>query len=124
MIARNSPPAAAAAAAIALALGGCAHDRAEVAKAGRATVELTEFHISPEVIRASPGRLTLVVHNRGRLPHRFALGRGHSAVGEPPVIAPGHTAVLRLRLPRGHYRTFDALSNYDTLGMYGQVIVK
>lgn len=121
---RSALPTAAALLAIAATVAGCAHDDQRQAVGGRVTVELTEFHISPDTIRARPGRLTLLVRNRGRLPHRFALGRGHSAVGDPPVIAPGHSALLRLRLPPGHYRMFDALSNNDTLGMYGQVTVK
>lgn len=93
-------------------------------ESGRVTIDLTEFHIAPQTIRATPGPLTLVVRNRGRLPHRFALGRGRTSIGDPPIIPPGGTRVVQLTLPRGHYLMYDALSNYDVLGMEGRVVVK
>lgn len=108
----------------ALAITGCDRSRTAHPARGRVEIKLTEFHISPQRIRLPPGPATFVIHNDGVLPHRFALGRGRQAVGDPPVIAPGATARLRVDLPRGHYRIFCALSNHDVLGMDGRVTVK
>jgi plastocyanin len=107
-----------------LALAGCEDETLERPVGTQVTIRLSEFHISPATVVLKPGRYAVTAVNDGTVPHRFALGRGRAAAGNPPVIAPGGKATLRITLPRGHYRTFCALSNHDVLGMYGRVVVK
>jgi hypothetical protein len=58
------------------------------------------------------------------LPHQLAVGRGRNALARTPIISPGRRAALDVRLPPGTYRLFCTLSNHDTLGLYGSLVVR
>jgi Cupredoxin-like domain len=120
LCARLSPLAALA---LATAAGGCARDDSGSAPRGRATVSMTEYRLSPQTLRAAPGRLRLTVVNRGREAHRLAIGEARSALRVTPLIAPGRRAVLEVTLPAGTYRMFSPVGSDDTLGLEGEVVI-
>ena len=91
---------------------------------GRLAVTLHEFRLSPARAKASAGPLAIAAHNGGRLVHQLAIGRGRYALAVTPALAPGQSAVLRVHLPAGSYRLFDPRSDYDTLGLYGSLVVR
>jgi len=106
----------------AVAAAGCgaaptpAHD-------GRLDVKLREFSLVPAHAKATPGALAIAARNDGTLVHQLAIGRGRYALALTPALRPGQSAVLRVRLPAGSYRLFDPRSDYDTLGLYGSLVV-
>jgi hypothetical protein len=91
---------------------------------GRLDVTLREYHLDPARATAARGELAIVARNAGTLAHRLAVGRGRYALAVTPTIRPGRSAVLRVRLPKGSYRLFDPLADYDTLGLYGSLVVR
>jgi hypothetical protein len=94
------------------------------ARNGRLDVALREFQLVPQRSRAAPGPLMIAARNDGTLVHQLAIGRGRYALAVTPALRPGQSAVLRVRLPAGSYRLFDPRSNYDTLGLYGSLVVR
>ncbi len=114
---------AAAAALAAAGAGGCARDEAATAVGGRITVAMTEYRLDPQTVRAGPGALRIAVVNRGREPHRLAIGLARSALRVTPLLRPGARGVLAVTLPPGRYRLFCPLANHDTLGLDGTVEV-
>lgn len=107
-------------AAVALALAGAAV--AAVAAKGSApaaTVKVTEseYHIrlSPTSVKA--GRVAFVVHNAGKLEHKFALaGAGHATVIVGP-IAPGATRTTTVKLAGGKISLWCPIPGHAALGM-------
>jgi hypothetical protein len=93
-------------------------------------VKLTEYKVEPKRIDIEAGRdgtarLTLVAVNDGDIPHDLAIGRGGFIIGRTTTIKPGQTAIAKgFRLPIGTYRIFCTVSNHDTLGQYGFLVVK
>src|SRR2546423_15500072 len=107
----------------ALAAAGCgtattpAHD-------GRLDFRLREFSLVPAHAEAPPGALAIAARNDGTLVHQLAVGRGRYALAVTPALRPGQSAVLRVRLPAGSYRLVDPRADYDTLGLYGSLVVR
>jgi hypothetical protein len=107
----------------AVAAAGCgatptpAHD-------GRLDVKLREFSLAPAHAKAAPGELAIAARNDGTLVHQLAIGRGRYALAVTPALRPGQSAVLQVRLPAGSYRLFDPRADYDTLGLYGSLVVR
>jgi Cupredoxin-like domain len=93
-------------------------------------VKLTEYKVDPQRVDIKAGKdgvaeLTLVAENDGRIPHDLAIGRGGYIIGRTTTIKPGQTAVAKgFRLPIGTYRIFCTVSNHDTLGQYGFLVVR
>jgi plastocyanin len=122
--------------ALALVAGGCSlgsgTSAPEVVLKDGATlrVKLTEYKVEPQRVDIKAGkdgvaRLTLVAENDGEIPHDVAIGRGGFIIGRTTTIKPGQTAEARgFRLPIGTYRIFCTVSNHDTLGQYGFLVVK
>jgi plastocyanin len=114
-----------AAALAALLLGGCGEPSPAVeARGGRVAIELDDFLIRPQWVRARAGRLTFSVSNRGRLPHNFRV-RGRA--GEPVQITtllPGEGASETVRLGRGDYKMLCTVANHEELGMTGTLVVR
>jgi len=94
------------------------------ARDGRIAVALRDFRFEPQRIRADAGRLTFELHNRGRLSHAFRLRKAGRTWLEVPSLRPGERQTVTRRLEPGDYRMFDALSNYEELGMYGTLVVR
>jgi plastocyanin len=91
----------------------------------RAEIELDDFLISPQNLRAQPGELTFAVTNQGRLGHNLRL-RGGSE-GERVVTAtllPGKAARKSMRLAPGHYTMLCTVANHEQLGMTGRLVVR
>ena len=110
----------------AAALPACGDDEpAARARDGRVAVALDDFRYRPQLIRAAPGRLRFDLVNRGRLAHTFRLERGEdSIVAKVSSLLPGDRARKTVRVRKGEYRFFCALSNHEELGMYGTLVVK
>lgn len=124
-------PAVYAACALALALlvgGGLAarggQPPATRADDGRIAIAMRDFRFEPQRIRAPAGELTFELHNRGRLAHTFRLSGPRGEVVKEPSLRPGERRTFTKRLEKGRYRMFDALSNYEELGMYGSLVVR
>jgi hypothetical protein len=114
-----------AAAVLALVAGGCDHSKALRASHGRVDVHITEFHLTPSRVYATPGVLRIVLHNDGRLPQNLAVSQGGIILAQTTTIKPGQTAVTTFRfLPPGLYRLSSSLSDYDVLGEYGFMVVR
>ena len=105
------------------ATGGCGTGTSP-AHHGRLDLALHEFRLSPARAEASAGPLAIAARNAGTLVHQLAIGRGRYALAVTPPLRPGQSAVLRVRLPAGSYRLFDPRSDYDTLGLYGSLVVR
>jgi uncharacterized protein YcfJ len=104
-------------------VAGCG-TAATPAHQGRLDVTLHEFRLSPAHAQARAGRLAIAARNGGTLVHQLAIGRGRYALAVTPALRPGQSAVLRVRLPAGSYRLFDPRADYDTLGLYGSLVVR
>jgi plastocyanin len=114
-----------AAALAALAPAGCGSPAPTVEPRGaRVELELDDFLIRPQNVRAPAGRLTFVVANRGRLPHNFRV-RGRK--GDPVQITtllPGERGRETVRLRRGDYKMLCTVANHEQLGMTGRLVVR
>ena len=115
--------------ALALLVAGALAARGGQPRATRATdnriaIAMRDFRFEPQRIRARPGELTFEVHNRGRLAHTFRVRGEKGEVIEEPSLRPGERRTVTGRFTKGDYRIFDALSNYEELGMYGTLIVR
>ena len=125
---RLLPPLAAGLVLVALALAVLAQRGGPGATArvrdGRVAVVLSDFRIVPQSIRAPAGKVTFVLRNRGRLAHGFRLRKAGIDRLVQPSLAPGARAEATAELPKGDYRMYDALSNFEDLGMYGTVRVR
>jgi plastocyanin len=91
---------------------------------GRLAVTLDEYLISPQDIDVSPGRVTVMVVNHGRLRHSFRLW---GADGEPVAVKslfPGDSASRTATLAPGEYRMVCTIMNHAELGMTGRLIVR
>jgi hypothetical protein len=111
------------AALLALAVGGCGHV-AHVGAGGSLQIALNEYRVTPQDVRASPGTLTLVVHNYGRLTHDLVIIRdGRQAAATEP-LAPGQTINLVAVLPPGQYLMSSTILSDQALGAYGTLRVR
>jgi plastocyanin len=110
--------------ALAISASGCGAGERTRAGHGRLDLVMREYRLTPQRVDAAPGKLVIVARNRGVLAHRLAIGRGRFAVARSPTVTPGAAATLTVRLPPGRYRLFCTVSNHDTLGMYGSLVVR
>jgi plastocyanin len=109
---------------VAIFASGCGAAKRSRAERGRIDLVMREYRLAPQRIEAPAGRLVVSVRNRGVLEHRLAIGRGRFALGRSGTLPPGGGATLTARLSPGRYRLFCTLSNHDTLGMYGSLVVR
>ena len=107
-------------------LPACAGSEPEArAHHGRVAVTIRDFRYEPQQIRAAPGRLRLDFVNKGRLAHTFRLERGEDRiVAKVSSLLPGDRRSKTVRVRKGTYRFFCALSNHEELGMYGTLVVR
>jgi plastocyanin len=88
-------------------------------------VTLDDYLIRPQEIRVPKGqRLTVTVHNAGRLGHTFRIRSANHDVKKLTTIPPGGTKTTPpFRLAAGKYTMYCALSNHEELGMSGTLVV-
>jgi len=133
--------------AIAVALGvlagtggaSAAPARDATASATRIKVVLTEWKLVPSIVRVSPGAITFVVRNTGKIPHELAIvrtGRHHHALpmagskaseaglmGEIEEFLPGQTRRLVVKLAPGKYVLLCNLPGHYMAGQYASLRV-
>jgi len=118
---------------LAAAAGGCGGNPAPVNVRG-STVRLavTEYAITPQVVRVHSGPLRLVIRDVGILTHDVhVLGPANDPhgpsfdYGGTPSAHPGDTVRLPapLLLAPGRYQLVDTISDHATLGATGTLIV-
>ena len=125
----RSPPrqiaAVALVAALALPTAGCADDSAPTrVNDGEATVTLDDFSITPQRLRARPGRVTFRAVNRGAIGHTLRVMRGDREVAAVKTLLPGASGSGAGTLERGTYDLVCVLGNHEELGMYGTLTVR
>jgi uncharacterized cupredoxin-like copper-binding protein len=110
-----------------LAASGCTAAGEEAPEEGAASapatvqVSLTEFAISPPMIRASAGEpLTFEVTNKGTAPHTFAIDTGEVVLATAE-IPPAESATLEVSaLQAGTYETFCTISGHKEAAWWGR----
>jgi plastocyanin len=113
------------AAAAALPVAGCADDAAPArARDGRVTVTLDDFSITPQRIRARPGRIVFRAVNRGAIGHTLRVLRGEREVAAVKTLLPGASGEASGTFERGDYKLVCILGNHEELGMYGTLTVR
>jgi plastocyanin len=112
-------------AAAVLPAAGCADDSAPArARDGRVKVTLDDFSISPQRIRAKPGRLTFEVVNRGKVGHTLRVMGGDKELAGVKTLLPGASATATGTFEKGSYDLVCILGNHEELGMYGTLTVR
>ncbi len=104
-------------------LTGCGHS-AVVGPSRTLSVAVTEYRINPPSVTASPGQLTIVVHNYGRLSHNLAVFSGSVEDATTPPISPGQSADLTVDLTPGKYALASTVMSDQALGTYGTLTVR
>jgi hypothetical protein len=111
--------------ALLIALPGCLSEGPTTRAHSHAlTVTLDDYFIRPQNLSAPGGRLTLTVVNRGRLGHTLRIRAHDTVVLSFLSIAPGAKRTRTFHLRRGRYTMFDAIGNYEELGMHGTLVVR
>jgi plastocyanin len=106
-------------------LSGCGGGEPTVqARGQRVQLELDDFLIRPQNVRADVGELTFAVTNRGRLPHNFRLRDEGREIVEIATLLPGQSATASARLRRGSYKMVCTVANHEQLGMTGRLVVR
>lgn len=103
-------------------LAGCGHTT-QVQNNRTFQVALTEYHVSPQRVRAPAGTLTIFVHNYGRLSHNFVISSNGQADAATQPIPPGETSELLATLAPGNYLMSSTILSDQALGAYGTLIV-
>jgi plastocyanin len=90
---------------------------------GGLDVGFGEFAITLEAKAVRPGRVTLVVHNGGKLVHGFEMKRSGEHGGddrfkvEAATFGPDDTIRIVANLPAGQYEIECYVANHESLGM-------
>ena len=103
---------------------GCGGGSTVRERTARFTVTLDDYLIRPQRISAPGGRLTLTVVNRGRLGHTLQIRANETVVLAFMALRPGESRTRSFHLRRGSYTMFDAIGNYEELGMRGTLMVR
>jgi plastocyanin len=110
----------------AVCLAGCGGSEPTVqVRDQRAEIELDDFLIRPQNLRAEAGRVTFSVINQGRLGHNLRLRGGPG--GEHVVtttLLPGKAATEPVSLRAGTYTMLCTVANHEQLGMTGRLVVR
>jgi plastocyanin len=109
----------------AVALAGCGGSGPTVqARGQRVEIELDDFLIRPQNVRADAGELTFEITNRGRLGHNFRLRDEGREVVEVTTLLPGASATATATLRPGSYKMVCTVANHEQLGMTGRLVVR
>jgi hypothetical protein len=111
--------------ALLMALPGCLSEGPTTRLSSHAlTVTLDDYLIRPQNLSAPGGGLTLTVVNHGRLGHTLRIRDSHKVVASFLSIPPGERRTSSFHLRPGRYTMFDAIGNYEALGMHGTLVVR
>ena len=111
--------------ALAAVLAGCADDSPPTrVRDGRVKVTLDDFSITPQRIRARPGRVTFEVSNRGEVGHTLRVLRGDKEIAGVRTLLPGASGTASGTFAKGRYDLVCILGNHRVLGMYGTLTVR
>ena len=106
-------------------LAGCGGAGPTVrARDQRVEIELDDFLIRPQNVRAQAGRLTFAVTNQGRFGHNFRLRDEGREVVEVTTLLPGESATRTATLRPGSYKMVCTVANHEQLGMTGRLVVR
>jgi plastocyanin len=106
-------------------LAGCGGPGPAVqARDQRVEIELDDFLIRPQNVRADAGELTFEITNRGRLGHNFRLRDAGREVVEVTTLLPGESATASATLKPGTYKMVCTVANHEQLGMTGRLVVR
>jgi plastocyanin len=106
-------------------LAGCGGAGPTVqARDQRVDIELDDFLIRPQNIRAQAGTLTFAVTNQGRLGHNFRLLDDGREVVAVTTLLPGESATRTANLRSGSYKMVCTVANHEQLGMTGRLVVR
>jgi plastocyanin len=112
-------------AALTLAVTGCGDQpTTQTAVGDLMTLFEHDYYFDPQTVHAEPGRITLQVVNRGRVPHNFRLEKRGREVARTSALKPGQADRVEVRLTRGDYRFFCSVGNHEELGLYGTLVVR
>jgi len=101
---------------------GCGSTRVETP--GQAVqMAVSEYRLNPDRISASPGVVSIVVHNYGRLTHNLVVSQNGQTVAGTQPIPPGDSMELDLDLAPGTYTMASTMHSDQTLGVYGTLHV-
>jgi plastocyanin len=124
-VTRKRLAAAALAAWLALGAAGCSGGAAPVTvRGGRVAITLDDYSITPQRLRAAPGRIAFAIVNHGAVGHTFHVLRGRHEVVTGATILPGRGAQESGTFTRGEYKLVCILGNHEDLGMYGTLVVR
>ncbi|MDQ6607177.1 MAG: hypothetical protein M3Z06_11600 [Actinomycetota bacterium] len=87
-------------------------------------VALTEYRLNPKVATVTPGPLTIVVHNYGRLAHNLVVAQSGQTAGLTKAIQPGQTGLIVLSLTAGTYTMSSTILSDTALGETGTLRVR
>jgi uncharacterized cupredoxin-like copper-binding protein len=114
-------------------LAGCGSDPSYArAGAGRVSVRLSEYRVTPEFTQVKAGRVRIDARNVGRLTHNIAVvqfahptsAQDERMYGKPSAtLFPGQTGSTTVTLKPGKYRLVCTIANHDNLGQYGELKV-
>ncbi len=107
---------------VAVVTGGCGHTE-RVSGDRTLQVALTEYRVNPKTATVTPGSLTIIVHNYGRLSHNLVVALAGQTAGSTKAIAPGQTGVVVLSLTKGTYTMSSTIQSDTALGEYGTLKV-
>ncbi len=108
--------------ALAWATAGCSHTRA-VGSNRTLRVALNEYRLNPQSAHASPGVITILVHNYGRLTHNLVVSENGRTIGSTRPLPPGESAEIDLNLTTGTYLMTSTILSDQALGAYGTLRV-
>jgi plastocyanin len=112
-------------AALVLAVAGCGSSpTSQTAVGDLMTLFEHDFYFDPQVVHAKPGRVTLQIVNRGRIPHNFRIEKAGREVGRTSALKPGQADRVSVKLTRGDYHYFCSVGNHEELGLYGTLVVR
>jgi uncharacterized cupredoxin-like copper-binding protein len=103
----------------ALAFAGAAFGGQTAKSAASSTVKVTarEFSLSVSPSSIAAGRVTFSVHNAGRVAHALAVSGPGLRMVRTPLIAPGTTRTLTVKLGGGAFNIWCPVGTHASNGM-------
>lgn len=114
------------------ALSGCGDPNPVTARNRTIGVRLDEYRIAPQAVSAPPGRLRLIMRNRGILTHNVQVetippvgsSQRPTVIARTPTTQPGARTQVTFTIARGTYRLVCTIANHDDLGQVGTLVVR